>query len=121
MDKSYLISKCFKGSRVKDRNIKLKCGKFTTRIFLAAKKQAHVTYDVIYLIWVEKLTDEIKATTKLPVPLIEKFVTEADASTGKVSFTASSLDFVTVSQGGQNYYNVFGQMRLHHRLFQLIH
>lgn len=52
--------------------------------------------------------------------MIEKISTKADASTGKVSFTAWFLGFVTVSRVGQKYNNVFGQMKLHHRLFQLI-
>lgn len=53
--------------------------------------------------------------------MIEKFATKADAPTGKVSFTAWFLGFVTVNQVGQKYYNVFGRMRLHHRRFRLIH
>lgn len=81
-----------------------------------AKERVYSTYDVIYLIWVEKLTDELKATPKLPIWLIEKFATKADALTGKVSFIAWSLGFVTVNQIREKYSNVFEQLCLHHRL-----
>ena len=84
--------------------------------FLVAKKRVYFTYDVIYLIWVEKLTDELKATPKLPIWLIEKLATKADALTGKVSFIALSLGFVTVNQIREKYYNVFEQLCLHHSL-----
>ena len=82
-----------------------------------AKKRVHATYDVLYLIWVEKLTDELKATPKVPIWLTEKFATKADALTGKVAFIAWSLGFVTVNQIGEKYYNVFEQLGLHHSLF----
>lgn len=53
--------------------------------------------------------------------MIEKFVTKADASAGKVSFTAWFLGFVTVNKVGEKYYNVFEQKGLLYRLFQLMY
>lgn len=38
--------------------------------------------------------------------MIEKFATKADALTGKASFIAWSLGFVTINQVGEKYYNV---------------
>lgn len=52
---------------------------------------------------------------------LKNFVTKADASTGRVSFAAWFLGFVTVNQIGEKYYNVFEKMGFYYRLFQLRH